>query len=106
MTTGDKGLHSAAGIVGDGWVTLLLGLVVVVAAAPALVGWGARGLAVTGVVSAIAITVIAGYNAFDLSAFGHAGDQLASMEMGHGLVMTVIGGIVALVGGARVVARS
>lgn len=106
MTTGDRGVHSAAGITGDGWVTLLLGLVVVLAGALTLVGWATRGLAVTAVVCAIAITVVAGYNSFDLSAFGAAGDQLASMELGHGLVMTVIGGLVALVGSARAVARA
>ena len=52
------------------------------------------------------ITVIAAYNAFDLSAFGDAGDQLASLDMGHGLVITVIGGVIAAVGAARAVARS
>jgi len=105
MTTGDR-VQSAAGITGDGKVTLILGLVLVACGALALVGVAARWLAITAIASAIMITVIAAYNAVDLSALGNAGDQLASLEMGHGLVITIIGGVIAAVGAARAVART
>ena len=105
MTTGDR-VHSAAGTTGDGRVTLLLGLILVAAGVLTLLGVAARWLAITAIACAIMLTVIAAYDAVDLSAFGNAGDELASLEMGHGLVITVIGGVLAAVGAARCVARS
>ena len=97
MTTGDR-VHSAAGTAGDGRVTLLLGLILVAAGVLTLLGVAARWLAITAISCAIMLTVIAAYDAVDLSAFGNAGDELASLEMGHGLVITVIGGVLAAVG--------
>jgi hypothetical protein len=100
LVASENGMHR------DGRVTILLGLVVVVVGVVGIWYRIGRGVAVGALVAAVTITVLTGYDAFDLSAFGDAGDQLASLEIGHGLVITVIGGVVAMIGAARVVAHS
>jgi hypothetical protein len=57
-------------------------------------------------VAAISVAAIAGYNAFNLDAVGDAADQIAALNLGHGQLITAIGGLVALLGSARLVARA
>ncbi len=106
VVTSYKKVLSADGLGGDGRITLLLGLVLVGLGTVALLRRVPQGLAAGSLVAAIAVTVVAGYNAFDLGSLGDASDQLSSLELGHGLVITLIGGLIGVVGGARLVARA
>ena len=106
VVTSSRRVLSADGLGGDGRITLLLGLVVVAVGVMALVSRLRRAACIVALVAAAVVVVVAGYNAFDLDSFGTASDQMASLEMGHGLLITAIGGGVAVVGGVRLVAAS
>jgi hypothetical protein len=106
VVTSSRRVLSADGLTGDGRITILLGLAVVVVGVLALVGRPPRPACIGALVAAAVVVVIAGYNAFDLDALGTASDQMASLEMGHGLLITAIGGTVAVVGGVRLLAAS
>jgi hypothetical protein len=106
VVTSAQGVLSADGLKGDGRITAVLGGLLLVLGAAVFAGWSNRAVGITGVVTAIAVAAIAGYNAFDLDAFGDAADQMASLNLGHGLLITAIGGLVALLGSARLVARA
>ena len=105
-TEGGKHVLSTAGLRGNGWLTLVLGVAVLVVGLLGLRRRGRPGVAVAVLVAGVAITVVAGYNAFDLGALGDTSDQTASYELGHGLLMALIGGVLTLVGGARFVGRA
>jgi hypothetical protein len=99
-------VFSTDGLRGDGRLTLALGVLLVVIGAITVVGHVTRVAAVVAVVAGAAVIAVAGYNAFDLDEIGRAGDRLASMQLGHGLLITVIGGVLCLIGAARTVARA
>jgi hypothetical protein len=106
VVTTSRRVLSADGLRGDGRITLLLGLIVVAIGVRALVGLVRRPVVVVALVAASVTAVIAGFNAFDLQGFGNASDQLASLNVGHGLLITVIGAVVAVIGCVRLVAAS
>ena len=106
VVTSSRRVLSADGLGGDGRITLLLGLVMVAVGVMALVSRLRRAACILALVAAAIVVVVAGYNAFDLDSFGTASDQMASLEMGHGLLITAIGGGVGIVGGVRLVAAS
>jgi hypothetical protein len=99
-------VFSTDGLRGDGRLTLALGIVVVIIGALTVAGHVTRGAAVGALIAGVAIVAVATYNAFDLDQIGASGDRLASMQLGHGLLTTVIGGVLCLIGAARAVARA
>ena len=80
-------------------ITLLLGLVMIAVGVMALVSRLRRAACILALVAAAIVVVVAGYNAFDLDSVGTASDQMASLEIGHGLLITAIGGGVGIVEG-------
>jgi hypothetical protein len=106
VVTSAQGVLSADGLRGDGRITAVLGGLLLVLGAAVFAGWSNRAVGITGLVTAIAVTAVAGYNAFNLDDFGEAADQMAALNFGHGLLITAIGGLIALLGSARLVARA
>jgi len=106
VVTTSRHVLSADGLRGDGRVTLVLGLIVAAIGLRALLATVRRSMVVVALVAASVAAVVAGFNAFDLETLGTAADQLASLNVGHGLLLTAIGGIVAVIGSVRLVAST
>jgi hypothetical protein len=105
VITAVKTVLSVDALHGDGRFTLPLGLIIVAIGILTLGGRVGLRLAVVVTVLSVAVTAIAVYNAIDLDALGTAANEEASLELGHGLVITLIGAVLGVIGGARLVAR-
>ncbi len=104
VVTTFKHVVSFQGLRHDGWFTLVLGIALVLIGIAVLQGYSNQTVAVVALCVAAAIAVIAVYSTTDLAAFGNARDTNESLEVGHGLVITMIGGLLGVIGSARLVA--
>lgn len=91
------GPFSASGLDGDGVITLVLGVIVLGMGIVWLTAGGKRWLPVVALVSAVLITLVAGYDSMNIST-SEPGPFGAELSVGSGLWLTLLGGIVAATG--------